>query len=63
MTSFARAIEKALSNEVHDDGWCIRKGRQASNFILSTYRPEREPEEVVRALEEMNLSQIVEQQL
>lgn len=50
MTSFARAIEKALSNEVHDDGWCIRKGRQASNFILSTYRPEREPEEVVSSI-------------
>jgi glycosyltransferase involved in cell wall biosynthesis len=50
---FVRAIEKAFGYEDRDDSWCLRKGRQASDFILSEYPPRREHDEVVQTYTEM----------
>ena len=46
VTAFVCAVEQVLVNEASEVGWCLGKGRQASDFILTEYAQEREREDV-----------------
>jgi hypothetical protein len=39
---FVGAVENVVAQDRMDDGWCARKGRAASMFILETYAPANE---------------------
>ncbi|QFU18215.1 glycosyltransferase [Microvirga thermotolerans] len=45
--AFASEVERAVNRDREDGGWCQRRGREASAFILSEYSPERERGDVI----------------
>jgi hypothetical protein len=45
---FARAVESAVENEEANPGWCMERGRQAAEFIHSTYTVEAECLDVLK---------------
>lgn len=46
---FAAAVENAIARERAEPGWCGARGREASAFILATYSPDRERQDVLAA--------------
>jgi hypothetical protein len=47
LLGFAKALEEAVTNERSDEGWCERRGKLASSFVLSRYSLSNEVNDVV----------------
>jgi len=49
----AQAVDAAIANDEAEDGWCVERGRRASEFILGAYSVANETEDVLRVYPEL----------